>query len=198
MRPHLKRMHQQVAVFKKHVSVCILSRVPEATFLLVALVLLTAWLSHPLIVSLQSLVAKGKKGKRKGKSSSQKCGQSTNLDTPGTLAKPQTESRPPMSKKRPTEVGATRGGPHHAPCLRPDQCMLCRQVGHRASECPNERKAAAFSPGKRAFGTYALGCAVLDAPWYGATVEESNRIKTRMTSKTLFRFQSRTWKVGQS
>ena len=42
-----------------------------------------------------------------------------------------------MSTKRPTEVGATRGGPHHALGLRPDQCMLCRQVGHRAAECPN-------------------------------------------------------------
>ena len=54
------------------------------------------------------------------------------------------ESRPPMSKKRPTEVGATRGGPHHAPRLRPDQCVLCRQVGHCASECPNKGKPACF------------------------------------------------------
>ena len=77
-----------------------------------------------------------------------------------------------MSKKRPTEVGATRGGPHHAPRLRPDQCMLCRQVGHRASECPNKGKPTAFSHGKRAFGTYALGCAVFDSQCYGATVEE--------------------------
>ena len=77
-----------------------------------------------------------------------------------------------MSKKRPTGVGATRGGPHHAPRLRPDQGMLCRQVGHRASECPNKGKPTAFSPGRRAFGTSALGCAVFDSPCYGATVEE--------------------------
>ena len=80
---------------------------------------------------------KGKKGKRKGKSSSQKGGKPTILSTPGILPKPQTsssETRPPMCKKRPTEVGATRGGPHHAPRLRPDRCMLCRKVGHRASE----------------------------------------------------------------
>ena len=76
------------------------------------------------------------------------------------------------SKKRPTEVGATRGGPHHALRLRPDQCMLCRQVGHRASECPNKRKTTAFSPGKRAFGTYALGCVVFDFECYCASVEE--------------------------
>ena len=77
-----------------------------------------------------------------------------------------------MSKKRPTEAGATSGGPHHAPRLRLDQCMLCRQVGHRASECPNKGQATAFSPGKRTFGTHALGCAVFDSPCYGATVEE--------------------------
>ena len=77
-----------------------------------------------------------------------------------------------MSKKRRTEVGATRGGPHHAPRLRPDQCMLCRQVGHRASECPNKGKPTAFSPGTRAFGTYALGCAVFDSPCYVATAKE--------------------------
>ena len=94
---------------------------------------------------------------------------------PGILPKTQNsrvESRPPMSKKRPTEVGATRGGPHHAPRLRPEQCMLCRKVGHRDSECPNKGKPTAFSPGKRAFGTCALGCAVFDSQCYGATVEE--------------------------
>ena len=29
-----------------------------------------------------------------------------------------------MSKRRPTEVGATRGGPHPPTRLRPDQCMF--------------------------------------------------------------------------
>ena len=47
-----------------------------------------------------------------------------------------------------------------------------RQVGHRASECPNKGKPTALSPGKRAVGTYALGCAVFDSQCYGATVEE--------------------------
>ena len=65
-----------------------------------------------------------------------------------------------MSKKRPAETGTTRGGPHHAPRLGPDQCMLFRRVGHRASEGPNKGKATVLSRGKRAFGTYALGCAV--------------------------------------
>ena len=53
--------------------------------------------------------------------------------------------------------------------------MLCRQVGHRASECPNKGEPTAFSPGKGAFGTYALGCAVFDALCYGATVEETEQ-----------------------
>ena len=122
--------------------------------------------------------SKGKKGSRKGRSSSHKSGNSPKIGAPGILPKPQTspsESRPPMSKKRPTETGATRGGPHHAPRLRPDQCLLCRQVGHRASECPNKGKAIAFSPGKRTFGTYALGCAVFDVPCYGAIVEEAEQ-----------------------
>ena len=51
----------QVAVFKKHVSFWLVSSVPEVTFLLLALVRLTAWLSHPLIESLQSLVAKARR-----------------------------------------------------------------------------------------------------------------------------------------
>ena len=118
---------------------------------------------------------KGKKGKRKGNSVSQKGGKPTSLGTLGIWSKPQNsrvESRPPMSKERPTDAGATRGGPHHALRLRLDQCMLCRQVGHRASECPNKGKPTAFLPGKRAFGTRALGCAVFDSPCYVATVEE--------------------------
>ena len=35
-----------------------------------------------------------------------------------------------------------------------------------------KEKATAFSSGKRAFGTYALGCAVFDSPCDGAAVEE--------------------------
>ena len=68
-----------------------------------------------------------------------------------------------MSKKRPSEAGATRGGPHQAPRLHPDQCMLCRQVGHSASECPNQGKVTVSSLGKRAFVTYVLDCAVFDS-----------------------------------
>ena len=145
----------------------LVSRVPEAIFLLLVLVLLMAWLSHPLIENLQRLVAKAR---RVGGKENPFLRKVENRQTWVHLAfLPKThntrvESRPPMSKKRPTEAGATRGGPHHAPRLRPDQCMLCRQVGHRASECPNKGKPTALSLGKRAFGTYALGCAVFDSP----------------------------------
>ena len=124
---------------------------------------------------------KGKKGKRKGKSSSQKTGQSPSLGTPGILPKnhrPHVPS-PPMSKKHPTEAGASRGGPHHAPQLRPDQCMLCRQIGQRATECPNKGKATALPPGKGAFGTYALRCVVFDAMCYGASVEETEQAQDK-------------------
>ena len=123
---------------------------------------------------MQLLVAKAR---RKGKTSSHKGGKFPNLGTTGVLPKPPTsraESRPPIvKKKRPTETSTIRGGPHHAPRLRPDQCMLCRQVGHRASECLHKEKATSRSPGKRAFGTHALGCAVFGAVCYGATVDDT-------------------------
>ena len=136
----------------------------------------------------------GKKGKRKGQSSSQKGGKPTNQGTNGILPKPLTsrsESRPPMSKKRPTGVGATRGGPHHAPRLRPDECMFCRQVGHRASECPNKGKTTAFSPGNRAFGTSALGCAVFDALCYGAALDETKQDQDENDIEDFVAFSSR-------
>ena len=113
-RPHLKCMHRQVAVFKKYVSFWLVSRVPEAVFLLLVLVLLTAWLSRPLIEK-PCTVSWQRQGVHLAL-----CQKSHNSHV---------ESRPPMSKKRSTEVGATRGGPQHAPRLRPDQCLLCRQMG---------------------------------------------------------------------
>ena len=71
--------------FKKHVSFWIVSRVPQAIFLLLVLVLWTAWLSHPLIEIPAKSRGKGKKGKRKEKSSSQTGGQPTRLGTPDIL-----------------------------------------------------------------------------------------------------------------
>ena len=176
MHHHLKCMHQHLAVSKKRVSFCLVSRVPEATFLL-AMVFLTAWLSHPLIGKLAKSRGKGKK---KGKLSSHEDGKFPNLGTFGVLPKPSTsrsESRPPLSKQRPSEAGATRGGPSHALRLCLDQCMQCRHVGHRATEMSQHRKTTAFSTGRRAYDTYALGCAVFDAMCYGAAVEETEQDK---------------------
>ena len=117
----------------------------------------------------------GKKSKRNGKTSSYKVECFQALVT-WSLAKTPTsrpEPRPLMSKKRPTETGTTRGGPHQAPRVSPDRCILCGQVGHRASECPNIKKSTSLSPCKFTFGNHAQGCAVFDATWYGTTVEET-------------------------
>ena len=98
MRPHLKCMLRQVAAFKKQMSFWLVSRVPEAIFLWLVLVLLMACLSHPLIENLVKSLGKGKRGKRKGKSCSEKSGKPTSLGTPGILPKTQSsrvEYRPP-------------------------------------------------------------------------------------------------------
>ena len=166
MHLHLKCMHQQVAASKKHASS--LSRFKSATgYFSVDDIGAFDGLPQP---STDRKLAKshgtGKKGKRKGKTSSYKGGEFPSLGHLESCPKQLTtrsESRPPMSKKRPTETGTNRGAPHHAPRLRPDQCRLCRKVGHRASECPSKGQATSFSLGKRAFGTCALGCAVPDA-----------------------------------
>ena len=140
---------------------------------------------------------KGNKGRRKGKSSSQNGGQSTNFGIPGILPKPQTsrsESRPPMSKKRLTEVGATRGGPHHAPRLRPEQCMLCRQVEHLATMSQQRKNDCIFhlANGHLVPMLWAVQCSmpcvVVQLP------EKPNKINTRMTSKTVLLSQSRVWR----
>ena len=80
-------------------------------------------------------------------------------------------------------------GPLHTPRLRPDQCMLCRQVGHRVSVCPDNGKATTIFPRKRAFGTYALDCAVFDPRVTGQQLKKLNKIKTGETSNSLWRFQ---------
>ena len=107
----------------------------------------------------------GDKERERRKTSQYKGEQSPNLGRPEVLAKTpsRSEPRPPMSKKRPTEPSTTRRGPHHTPRLRPHQCMLCHQVGYHALECPNEGTTMSLSPGKRAFGTCALGRALLNA-----------------------------------
>ena len=116
-----------------------------------------------------------------------------NLGTPGVLPKPQTAR---------SETGTSRGGPHHAPRIRPDKHMLCCQVGHRASECPKKGKPTSFAPGKRAFGTYALGGAMFDAMCYGAMVveteEDQDAILDGGATKTLSGFQDSTKSTCES
>ena len=51
-------------------------------------------------------------------------------------------------------------------------CVVKWDIVLRMSQ---QRKATAFSHGKRAFGTHALGCAVFDSPCYDATVEETEQ-----------------------
>ena len=151
----LKCMHQQVAISQEARE--LLSRVKSARscFLVVGIGAFDGLAQPSTARKLAKSRGKGKKGKRKGKSSSHGGVQFPSFGKLGVLPKPSTslsESRPPMSKKRPTEAGTSRGVPHHALRLRLDQCMLCRQSGHRASECPNKRDATSLSLGKRAFG----------------------------------------------
>ena len=50
------------------------------------------------------------------------------------------------------------GGPHYAPLLRPDQCMLCHHIGHHSSECSN--KVDLLSPGNLRSGMCGVWCHV--------------------------------------
>ena len=50
---------------------------------------------------------------------------------------PQDSRRPSPAKSRATSTGAAKGGPAHGPRIQPGQCLLCRQMGHLARDCPN-------------------------------------------------------------
>ena len=135
-----------------------------------------ARLSHPLIEKPVKSRGKGKKGKRKGKSSSQKGGIPTCLGTPGILPK-NTEFTCRVSSSDVQEASDSGWCNSWWTTSCSSVSVLISaccvdKVGHRASECPNKWKPTAFSRGKRSFGTYALVCAVFDSQCYGATVEE--------------------------
>ena len=177
MRPHHKCMRQRVAVFKKHESFCLMSRVPEAIFLLLALVLLAAWFSHSLIESLQSLVAKATKARGKGNPLRRRV---ESRQTWVHLASCQNHRPhvPSLVLRCPRSVRlrlAQLVVDHITLLVFVLICACCREVGHRASDCPNKRKMTAFSPSKRGFGAYSLRCAVFDAPCYSAIVEETEQ-----------------------
>ena len=73
--------------------------------------------------------------------------------------------------------------------------MLCRQVGHRASECPNKGQVAAFFNWQTGIWYLCSGlCSVRCSRVMVQLSKKPNEIKTRMTSKTLLRFQSGVWR----
>ena len=187
-------MPQRVVVFKKEVNFCLVSRVLEVTSLLLALVRFQAWLSRPQIVILQSLVARARGKERLLRTSVEHLQALVHLESCQKPPTARSEPRPPMVKKRSTETGTTRGGPLHPPRLHPDQCMLCRQVGHRASECASQGKESPSSPGKRAFGLCALGRAVFGATCYGATLEGIEEDRALKDIEHLAVSRSRVWK----
>ena len=172
VHPHLKCMHLQVAVFNEHVSTCLVTRVSEATFLLLALALLTAWFSHAPTANMLSLAARARRARRKERRIN------TRVEILQTLVHLEScqntdLTRPPMSNKRPTETGTIRGGTHHAPRLRPDQCTLCRHVGHPASECPNKGKSDFILTWQACIQYLRSGLCCVRCVCYGATVEET-------------------------
>ena len=50
---------------------------------------------------------------------------------------PRDSRRPSPAKSRVTSTGAAKGGPAHGTRIQPGQCLLCRQMGHLARDCPN-------------------------------------------------------------
>ena len=63
--------------------------------------------------------------------------------------------RPSPAKSRVTSTGAAKGGPAHGTRIQPGQCLLCRQMGHLARDCPNRgtRDDSGINL-KRAFGSF--------------------------------------------
>ena len=55
----------------------------------------------------------------------------------GKLKPPRDSRRPSPAKSRVTLTGTAKGGPTHGTRIQPGQCLLCRQMGHLARDCPN-------------------------------------------------------------
>ena len=68
---------------------------------------------------------------------------------------PRDSRRPSPAKSRVTSTGAAKGGPAHGTRIQPGQCLLCRQMGHLARDCPNRgtRDDSGINL-KRAFGSF--------------------------------------------
>ena len=75
------------------------------------------------------------------------------------LGKGNHPSRFPTSpaKTRVTSTGAAKGGPAHGTRIQPGQCLICRQMGHLARDCPNRGTRDDFGINlKRAFGSFVV------------------------------------------
>ena len=68
---------------------------------------------------------------------------------------PRDSRRPSPAKSRVTLTGTAKGGPAHGTRIQPGQCLLCRQIGHLARDCPNRgtRDDSGINL-KRAFGSF--------------------------------------------
>ena len=68
---------------------------------------------------------------------------------------PRDSRRPSPAKSRVTLTGTAKGGPPHGTRIQPGQCLLCRQMGHLARDCPNRgtRDDSGINL-KRAFGSF--------------------------------------------
>ena len=70
---------------------------------------------------------------------------------------PRDSRRPSPAKSRVTSTGAAKGGPAHGTRIQPGQCLLCRQMGHLAQDCPNRGKRDDSGINlKRAFGSFVV------------------------------------------
>ena len=89
---------------------------------------------------------------------------------------PRDSRRPAPAKSRLTSTGPAKGGPAHGTRahLQPGQCLLCRQMGHMARDCPNRgtRDDSGINL-KRAFGSFV-----------GMTREVSSLFFTRLVLTT--------------
>ena len=183
VHPRLKCMHQQVAVFKKHVSICLVSGVSEATFLLLALALLTAWFSHTPTANMLSLATRARRARRKERRIN------TMVESLQTLVHLEScQKHRPHAKNlfhrcpRSVRQKLAQFVVEHIMLLGFVLISACC-VGHFASECPNKRKI-----------DFILTWQAVLCSMPCVTVQRSKKpkmMKTRMTSKTLLHSRSR-------
>ena len=82
-------------------------------------------------------------------------GANTGMNSQTGKGVPRDSRRPSPAKSRVTLTGTARGGPTHGTRIQPGQCLLCRQMGHLARDCPNRgtRDDSGINL-KRAFGSF--------------------------------------------